>query len=109
MLRFYRKQAGLRQVDVAAKLGFTSTDRISHWEKGQAFPSVTNLFKLSAIYKVPAQDLYGEFFKAIKEATSTTLEPKTTIKPDDCHPILYIQSSEANQSSHNAQTASQSQ
>src|SRR5580692_1702777 len=49
MLRFYRKQAGLRQVDVAARLGFTSYDRISHWEKGTAFPSVTNLFRLSAL------------------------------------------------------------
>ncbi len=60
-LRFYRKQAGLRQVDVAAKLGFTSYDRISHWEKGSAFPSVTNLFRLSALYKVPAQELYEEY------------------------------------------------
>ena len=66
-LRFYRKQAGLRQVDVAAKLGFTSYDRISHWEKGSAFPSVTNLFRLAALYKVPAQELYGEFFKIIGE------------------------------------------
>jgi transcriptional regulator with XRE-family HTH domain len=69
-LRSYRKQAGLRQVDVAARLGFTSTDRISHWEKGQAFPSVTNLFKLSAIYKAPAQELYGEFFKSVDEKIS---------------------------------------
>lgn len=69
-LRFYRKQAGLRQVDVAAKLGFTSYDRISHWEKGSAFPSVTNLFRLSALYKVPAQELYGEFFKMIEGITS---------------------------------------
>jgi transcriptional regulator with XRE-family HTH domain len=71
MLRFYRKQAGLRQVDVAAKLGFTSYDRISHWEKGLAFPSVTNLFRLSALYKVPAQELYGEFFKSIEETMAT--------------------------------------
>src|ERR1039457_5210186 len=69
MLRFYRKQAGLRQVDVAAKLGFTSYDRISHWEKGLAFPSVTNLFRLSALYKVSAQELYTELFKAIEKTT----------------------------------------
>ena len=68
-LRFYRKQAGLRQVDVAAKLGFTSYDRISHWEKGLAFPSVTNLFRLSALYKVPAQELFGEYFKIIESDT----------------------------------------
>jgi transcriptional regulator with XRE-family HTH domain len=66
MLRHYRKQAGLRQVDVAAKLGFTSYDRISLWENGTAFPCVTNLFRLSALYQVPVHDLYGEFFELIK-------------------------------------------
>jgi transcriptional regulator with XRE-family HTH domain len=69
MLRFYRKQAGLRQIDVAAKLGFTSYDRISHWEKGLAFPSVTNLFRLAALYGVSAHELYGEFFKGIEQKT----------------------------------------
>lgn len=67
MLRFYRKQAGLRQIDVAARLGLKNTDRMSHWEKGIAFPCVTNLFRLSAIYKVPAQELYGEYSKRIVE------------------------------------------
>jgi transcriptional regulator with XRE-family HTH domain len=67
MLRFYRKQAGLRQVDVAAKLGFTSYDRISHWENGTAFPCVTNLFRLAALYKTTPQELYGEFCKMIQE------------------------------------------
>lgn len=67
MLRHYRKQAGLRQIDVAAKLGFTSYDRISLWENGTSFPCVTNLFRLSALYKVPVQELYGEFFKMIVE------------------------------------------
>jgi transcriptional regulator with XRE-family HTH domain len=70
MLRHYRKQAGLRQIDVAARLGLKNTDRMSHWEKGVAFPNATNLFKLSAIYKVPAQELYGEFFKVIEGEVS---------------------------------------
>jgi transcriptional regulator with XRE-family HTH domain len=65
-LRFYRKRAGLRQVDVAAKLGFTSYDRISYWENGIAFPSVTNLLRLSLLYEVPPQELYGEYFDKLK-------------------------------------------
>jgi transcriptional regulator with XRE-family HTH domain len=91
MLRFYRKQAGLRQIDVAARLGFMNTDRISHWEKGSAFPNVTNLFKLSAIYKVPAQELYGEYCKTIGTRLAqtpaglmqqeTALETSTVPKP----------------------------
>ena len=66
-LRIYRKQAGLRQVDVAAKLGFTSYDRISHWEKGTAFPSVTNLFRIAALYRVPPHELYAEIWKEIQQ------------------------------------------
>jgi transcriptional regulator with XRE-family HTH domain len=65
-LRFHRKQAGLRQLDVARSLGFQSTDRISHWEKGQTYPHLENLFKLSALYKVPPQELYGEVFKTLE-------------------------------------------
>jgi transcriptional regulator with XRE-family HTH domain len=49
---------GIRQIDVALMLGLASSDRISHWEKGLALPSVINLFKISAIYSVRAEDLY---------------------------------------------------
>jgi len=80
-LRFYRKQAGLRQVDVAARLGFTSYDRISHWENGLSFPSVTNLFRLSALYKVPADDLYREFVKVLSASVPIHEEPKTYAQP----------------------------
>jgi len=65
MLRFYRKQAGLRQVDVARRLGFTSTDRISHWEKGQALPSLPNLLRLASLYKAPVERLYEEFYQMV--------------------------------------------
>jgi transcriptional regulator with XRE-family HTH domain len=71
MLRFYRKQAGLRQIDVAAKLGFTSYDRISHWEHGVGFPCVTNLFKLSVLYKVPVHELYAEYYKKLDTVVHT--------------------------------------
>lgn len=69
-LRQYRNAAGLRQVDVAARLGLKNTDRISHWEKGRTLPSITNLFKLSAIYRVPAHDLYAEFSQEIEKTVN---------------------------------------
>jgi transcriptional regulator with XRE-family HTH domain len=64
-LRAHRKQAGLRQLDVAYKLGFKTTDRISQWENGLNFPHMVNLFKLSALYKVPPQELYRELFQMV--------------------------------------------
>ncbi len=54
-----RKRRGLLQSDVAKLLGFKSTDRISHWEKGRAYPSVQNLFKLGRIYEINVEELYG--------------------------------------------------
>lgn len=59
-LREHRMKAGLRQLDVASKLGFKSTDRISRWEKGLTYPHVVNLFKMAKIYKVRPDELYGE-------------------------------------------------
>jgi transcriptional regulator with XRE-family HTH domain len=59
-LRMYREQAGLTQKDVAGSLGLDCTDRISRWENGVAMPSVVNLFKLAAIYKVMPHELYPE-------------------------------------------------
>jgi transcriptional regulator with XRE-family HTH domain len=64
-LRSYREKAGLRQVDVAKRLGFTSYDRICHWEKGRMLPSLPNLLKLAVLYKVPIEKLYEEYLKEI--------------------------------------------
>lgn len=91
MLRHYRKQKGLRQIDVAHRLGFTSPDRISLWEKGWAFPSLTNLFKLSVLYGVPSEELYPELFEAIRTKMSLA-------KP--------FESSSASQDSHNSEASS---
>ena len=57
-LREHRTKAGLRQLDVACKLGFNNTDRISRWGKGVAFPSVRNLLKIADIFGVHAEELY---------------------------------------------------
>lgn len=58
VLRPSRKAVKLRQLDVACKLGISSTDRISRWEKGQAEPNITNLFKLAKIYGKLPHELY---------------------------------------------------
>lgn len=57
-LREHRERLGLRQLDVACKLGFNNTDRISRWEKGTAFPSVRNLLRMAKIFGVHAEELY---------------------------------------------------
>jgi transcriptional regulator with XRE-family HTH domain len=66
-LKTVRKQAGLRQIDVAQMLGHSSADRISHWEKGLAAPGLVNLFKLSLIYGLPPEQLYAGLHTAVAE------------------------------------------
>lgn len=57
-LRECRKRVNLKQSDVASALGFKSTDRISRWEKGTAYPHVRNLFHMAKIYGVQVEELY---------------------------------------------------
>ena len=58
---------GLKQTDVAGMLGHASPDRISHWEKGVAFPGVVNLFKLSLIYRVPPEQMFPDLHKSLAD------------------------------------------
>jgi transcriptional regulator with XRE-family HTH domain len=87
-LRFYRKKAELRQHEVAQALGLNCTDRISRWENGAAVPHLVNLFKLSVIYKVRPQDLYGELFQTIENDLATPPFPKSDRMSIDGHPEL---------------------
>lgn len=73
-LRFYRKQAGLLQKDVAHALGLDCMDRISHWENGIAMPNVANLFRLAAIYGATPQDLYPELYELAKRPNQIVQE-----------------------------------
>ena len=66
-LRDIRVNLGLKQADVADILGHASPDRISHWEKGVAFPGMVNLFKLSLIYNVRPEQLYEILYKSLAD------------------------------------------
>ncbi len=57
-LKEFRLKSNLTQQAVAEKLGHSSHNRICRWEKGVAFPSVENLFKLSSVYEVRPDELY---------------------------------------------------
>jgi len=57
-LKKIRLYYNLRQADVAELIGLKAEDRISHWEKGTAMPSVVNLFKLCEVFKITPYELY---------------------------------------------------
>ncbi len=64
----HRKLTGLKQNEVAKKLGLRDGNLVSRWERGVAMPSAENLLKLSTLYNTLANELYHELcLEFIKE------------------------------------------
>lgn len=70
-LKRLRQERSALQKDIAASLKMCVTDRLSHWEKGTAIPSIVNLFRLAAIYQVLPHELYPELYKKITDEIQT--------------------------------------
>jgi DNA-binding transcriptional regulator YiaG len=57
-LKEKRMKIGLTQSDVARKLGYSSPQFVSNWERGLASPPVFILRDLTKIYKVSADEMF---------------------------------------------------
>lgn len=57
-LKNKRIEVGLTQSDVARKLGYSSPQFVSNWERGLANPPVFILRDLTKMYKVPADKMF---------------------------------------------------
>jgi transcriptional regulator with XRE-family HTH domain len=57
-LKEKRVEAGLTQSEVARKLGYSSPQFVSNWERGLANPPVFILKDLTKMYKVPADEMF---------------------------------------------------
>lgn len=57
-LRELRIRHGYTQAELAKLMGLKCEDRISHWEKGLAYPSVVNALKLARLLNVSVEVLY---------------------------------------------------
>lgn len=64
-LRAYRHKKGLRQLDMAAIMGFEIIDRICHWERGRAVPGLINAIRLTILFQADLRDLYPGLYKQI--------------------------------------------
>lgn len=63
-----RKQAGLSQRDVSTKLGYSTPQFISNWERGVSEPPVSAALELALLYKVPVAHLkYLMINRAVEE------------------------------------------
>lgn len=63
-LKSKRIEAGITQRDVAAKLGYTTPQFISNWERGLSSPPIPILRKISEMYGVSEDDLFQVVLKA---------------------------------------------
>lgn len=71
-LRSHRKRIGLLQSQVAECLQLDCVNRISRWENGSSVPNIINLFKLSALYKAPPQELYSDIYQSVQQDVASS-------------------------------------
>jgi transcriptional regulator with XRE-family HTH domain len=62
-LKELRKARNLTQKDIARLIDHKGAERICHWERGEALPSVPNLFKLAMLFKVFPHEIYPSLFE----------------------------------------------
>jgi transcriptional regulator with XRE-family HTH domain len=65
-LRDMRTKAGLTQAEVATKLGYTSPQFVSNWERGLANPPVVMLRNLTKLYRVEAEEMLTRFLQDVE-------------------------------------------
>lgn len=74
-LKDKRLIAGLSQGAVAKKLGYTSPQFISNWERGLSRPPVTTLRKIAQIYNIAPNEMFDVILKTtIGEVTAELTE-----------------------------------
>lgn len=80
-LKEKRLQARLSQGDVSKKLGYTSPQFVSNWERGLSSPPVTTLKKLAGIYGVDAEKMKSTYLDSQIELLKQEIENKFNPKP----------------------------
>ena len=74
-LKDKRIEAGLSQGAVAKKLGYTSPQFISNWERGLSRPPVETLRKVAQIYNISPNEMFDVILKTtIGEVTAELTE-----------------------------------
>lgn len=64
-----RKAAGLTQEKAAEAIG-TSQPSISLWESGKVAPTASSLYRISVVYRIPAEELLGRAAAELDEAVA---------------------------------------
>ena len=58
-LKEKRTLSGLSQKDVATRLGYSTSQFISNWERGVSQPPINTLRTLALMYKISAEEMFN--------------------------------------------------
>ncbi len=72
-LKERRIAAGLSQIDVSRKLGYTSAQFVSNWERGIAKPPIEALAKIIKLYPVDREEVLDRYLLATKSRLEAVL------------------------------------
>ena len=75
-LREKRIEVGLSQGAVAKKLGYTSPQFVSNWERGLSRPPVATLRKIAQIYQIAPNEMFDAILKTTISEVTTELTEK---------------------------------
>jgi transcriptional regulator with XRE-family HTH domain len=73
-LRAARLRAGYSQAEVARKMGYTTAQFVSNWERGVSSPPMRALKKLAELYRVKADEIYEALLTYTLQKTKEDLE-----------------------------------
>lgn len=67
LLKARRLELGLDQKDIAKKLGYTSPQFISNWERGMSTPPAKKIKRLAQILELDPEIIYEEMEKSFSK------------------------------------------
>ncbi len=72
-LRNARIEAQLTQAEVSDKLGYSTAQFISNWERGISCPPLKNLRALAGLYRIRPDDLFESILKVSIQTTEENM------------------------------------
>ncbi len=83
-LKEKRVSAGLSQREVADKMGYSTPQFVSNWERGISHPPIAQLKKLAELYGIRAEDLFETFLEREIESIKKDLRRKFSASSKRC-------------------------
>lgn len=75
-LKTKREKAGLSQKQVADRLGYTTPQFVSNWERGISVPPMQTVKKIADIYQTPVEEIFNLLLEATLQQVKTDFNKK---------------------------------